>query len=85
MKEAVCGVPNQLMLPSHSHPIISARLGKICAKINVQINATSTADIMLGFGNGAKAKKLLSKAFVSVQKCNNSQLKQEIVDRITSM
>lgn len=43
------------------------------------------ADIMLGFGNGAKAKKLLSKAFVSVQKCNNSQLKQEIVDRITSM
>lgn len=41
------------------------------------------ADIMIAFGNTAKAKKLLSKAFVSVQKCNNNQLKQEIVDKIT--
>ena len=43
------------------------------------------ADIMMGFGNSAKAKKLLSKAFVSVQKCDNLQLKQEIVHKITSM
>lgn len=43
------------------------------------------SDIMLKFGNKAKAKKLLSKAFITVQKTDNSKLKRDISDRITSL
>ena len=46
---------------------------------------TKAADIMIEYGNKAKAKKLLSKAFVAIQKCDNPELKQEITDKITSM
>ena len=46
---------------------------------------SKAADIMLQYGNKAKAKKLLSKAFIALQKCNNPELKQEVVEKITSM
>ena len=40
---------------------------------------------MLGYGNKAKAKKLLSKAFLAIQNCDGSDLKQEIIAKITSI
>lgn len=48
-------------------------------------NYKSAADIMLGYGNKAKAKKLLAKAYIVLQEFDNPELKQEIVDRITSL
>ncbi len=52
---------------------------------NLAKNYKSAADIMLGFGNKAKAKKLLSKAYIALQECNNNELKQEVVARITAL
>ncbi|MGM9993404.1 MAG: hypothetical protein ACI37R_01595 [Candidatus Avigastranaerophilus sp.] len=46
---------------------------------------SKAADIMVQYGNAAKAKKLLSKAYIAIQKCDNPELKQEIVDKITSL
>ena len=46
---------------------------------------SKAADIMVQYGNEAKAKKLLSKAYIAIQKCDNPELKQEIVDKITSL
>lgn len=48
-------------------------------------NYKSAADIMSGYGNQAKAKALLSKAYIAVQKCDNPELKNEIINQITSM
>lgn len=45
----------------------------------------AAADIMLRYGNKAKAKSLLSKAFVAVQSCNNDKLKQQITDSLYSL
>lgn len=45
----------------------------------------NAADLMLGYGNKAKAKKLLSKAYLALQKCDNPELKQEVVNQITSL
>lgn len=52
---------------------------------NLAKDYVSAADIMIGYGNKAKAKKLLSKAYVAVQNCDNPELKQEIVTQITSL
>ena len=52
---------------------------------NLAKNYNRAADIMLGYGNKAKAKKLLSKAFLALQNCDNPELKQEVVSKITSM
>ena len=45
----------------------------------------AAAEIMLKYGNKAKAKSLLSKAFVAVQGCNNDKLKQEITDSLYNL
>ena len=42
----------------------------------------SAAEIMLRYGNKAKAKSLLSKAFIAVQGCDNAKLKQQITDSL---
>ena len=42
----------------------------------------AAAEIMLKYGNKAKAKSLLSKAFVAVQGCSNAKLKQQITDAL---
>ena len=42
-------------------------------------------DIMLEYGNKAKAKKLYSKAFLALQKCDNPILKQEVIYKISSL
>lgn len=52
---------------------------------NLAKNYNKAADLMLGYGNKAKAKKLLSKAFIALQSCDNPELKQEVVSKITSM
>lgn len=45
----------------------------------------AAADIMIKYGNIAKAKSLLSKAFVAVQGCNNAKLKHQITDALYSL
>lgn len=45
----------------------------------------AAADIMLKYGNKAKAKSLLSKAFVAVHACGNDRLKQEITNSLYSL
>lgn len=52
---------------------------------NLARNYKKAAEIMLGYGNSAKAKKLLSKAYLAIQNCNSSDLKQEIVSTLTSI
>lgn len=52
---------------------------------NLAKNYKSAADIMIGYGNKAKAKKLLSKAYIALQNCDNPELKQEVVTLITSV
>lgn len=52
---------------------------------NLAKNYKSAADIMLSFGNKAKAKRLLSKAYIALQECDNSELKQEVVSKITAL
>ena len=52
---------------------------------NLARNYKKAAEIMLGYGNRAKAKKLLSKAYLAIQNCNSSDLKQEIVSTLTSI
>lgn len=42
-------------------------------------------DLMLEYGNKAKAKKLFSKAFIALQQCDNPELKQEVISKITSL
>ncbi len=48
-------------------------------------NYTKAADIMLEYGNKAKAKTLLSKAYSLLQNCDNPELKQEVINRITTI
>ncbi|MBE7705043.1 MAG: hypothetical protein E7Z90_04430 [Cyanobacteria bacterium SIG29] len=48
-------------------------------------NYVSAAEIMLSYGNSAKAKKLLGKAFLVVQSTNNSELKKEITQKISQL
>ncbi len=45
----------------------------------------AAADIMLKYNNRAKAKKLLSKAFVAAANADDSNLKKEIADKIASL
>ena len=47
-------------------------------KDNLAKNYKEAAEIMIGYGNIAKAKKLLSKAFIALQESNNLELKQEV-------
>ncbi len=52
---------------------------------NVAKNYMRAAEIMIQYGNNAKAKKLLSKAYVAAQRTDNSDLKAEITQKIASM
>lgn len=45
----------------------------------------SAADIMMKYGNKAKAKTLLSKAYIAAANTENAQLRIEISDKITSI
>ena len=45
-------------------------------------NYVSAAQIMSEYGNKAKAKKLLSKAYIAAQKTDNSELKMQITRQI---
>lgn len=48
-------------------------------------NYRDAAQIMLGYGNKAKAKTLLSKAYVAAQKTDNNELKREITLKLSTM
>lgn len=48
-------------------------------------NYRNAADIMMSYGNKAKAKKLLSKAYIAVQKTDNDELKKEITMQLSSI
>lgn len=48
-------------------------------------NYRSAAEIMLQYGNSAKAKKLLSKAYIAAQQTDNSELKAIITSELASV
>lgn len=52
---------------------------------NLAKNYLAAAEIMLNYGNPAKARKLLGKAFVAVQSSGDFSLKQEITDKIAML
>lgn len=52
---------------------------------NLVKNYMAAAEIMIKYGNKAKAKKLLSKAFVAVQDTFNPDLKQEVTDKLIAL
>ena len=54
-------------------------------KENVAKNYMSAAEIMKQYGNNAKAKKLMSKAYIAAQQTDNKDLKQQITQAITSI
>ena len=52
-------------------------------KENLAKNYLNAAKLMMGYGNKAKAKSLLGKAYVAVQGTGNSDLKREIIQKIS--
>ena len=42
-------------------------------------------DIMIQYGNSAKAKRLYSKAYSALQKCDNPELEQELINKMNSL
>lgn len=48
-------------------------------------NYQNAAEIMFGYGNSAKAKKLLSKAYIAAYKTDNDELKTEITHKLASL
>ncbi len=54
-------------------------------KENLAKNYKEAAEIMIGYGNIAKARKLLSKAFISLQGTDNLELKQEVVTALSQL
>ena len=40
---------------------------------------------MFGYGNSAKAKKLLSKAYIAAYKTDNDELKAEITHKLATL
>lgn len=52
---------------------------------NLAENYVKAADIMLSYGNSAKAKKLLGKAYLAAQNGGSSELKQEITGRLAKV
>lgn len=49
---------------------------------NLAANYIAAADIMLGYGNSAKARKLLGKAYLAAQSAGNDVLKQQVSEKI---
>ena len=49
---------------------------------NLASNYIAAADIMISYGNPAKARKLLGKAYLAAQATGNSTLKQQVADKI---
>jgi len=52
---------------------------------NLAKNYRSAADVMLQYGNPAKAKRLLSKAYIAAQKTGNNELKAQITQKLTAL
>ncbi len=52
---------------------------------NLAKNYMKAAEIMLSYGNPAKAKKLLSKAYISAQLTDNVQLKKTITEKLATV
>ena len=52
---------------------------------NTAKSYVSAADIMLQYGNKAKAKSLLSKAYIAAQKTDNNELKSTITKKIEEL
>ncbi len=52
---------------------------------NLAKNYVNSAEIMISYGNKAKAKKLLSKAYTAAYQTGNDELKHEITRRIASL
>ncbi len=52
---------------------------------NLAKNYRDAAQIMLGYGNKAKARTLLSKAYTAAQKTDNTVLRQEITQKIAAL
>ena len=50
--------------------------------LNLAKNYKSASELMLQFGNKAKAKKLMAKAFLAAQATSNDALKREISDKL---
>ena len=49
---------------------------------NLAKNYISAAEIMLSYGNPAKAKKLLGKAYIAAQSTDNIDLKRYVSDKL---
>ena len=49
---------------------------------NLAANYIAAADIMINYGNPAKAKKLLGKAYLAAQSSGNADLKQQVAEKI---
>ncbi len=52
---------------------------------NLAKNYRSAADVMLQYGNPAKAKRLLSKAYIAAQNTDNSELKSQITQKLAAL
>ena len=52
---------------------------------NLARNYVKAAEVMMQYGNAAKAKKLLGKAYIAAQKTTNFDLKQMIEKKIATV
>ncbi|MCD7739888.1 MAG: hypothetical protein LUH11_00860 [Candidatus Gastranaerophilales bacterium] len=52
---------------------------------NLAANYRSAADIMFQYGNSAKAKKLLFKAYIAAQNTDNAELKMQITQELANL
>ena len=53
--------------------------------LNLAKNYESASELMLQFGNKAKAKKLMAKAYIAAQSTSNDALKREISDKLARL
>lgn len=63
----------------------AASYSKIDDNENLAKNYRSAAEVMLRYGNSAKAKKLLSKAYIAAYNTDNKELKMQITQELATM
>lgn len=54
-------------------------------KLNLAKNYRSAAELMLEYGNRAKAKTLMGKAYIAAQSTSDESLKQEIAEKLAQL
>ena len=69
----------------NSYGSSAASYSQIDDNENLAKNYRSAAEVMMQYGNSAKAKKLLSKAYIAAYNTDNKELKMQITQELAAM